>query len=84
MFGPDRHDVFWIVGSGLKLRHATKMRPGAAYSGQQVPTLCDDLIKVPQATPSGREPNSKSITERCPQCSEEAERCGFSTISWDF
>ena len=84
MFGQDRHDAFWIVGVGTPHRHATTMRPGAVYSGQQVPALCSAAVKIPQATPLGREPGSRAITERCPECEREVDRAGFSTISWDF
>ncbi|GAA4610850.1 hypothetical protein [Saccharopolyspora hordei] len=80
----ERQDVFWIVGMGLTQRHATTMRPGAVYAGQVVPALCGAQLKVPQPTPIGRDPRSKSITERCPDCAARIAEADYAETTWDF
>ncbi|MGP4016783.1 hypothetical protein [Saccharopolyspora sp. 5N708] len=84
VFRDEGQDVFWIVGSGCIVRHATTLRPGAVYAGQQIPSLCDVRLKVPQPTPSGREPSTKPITDKCPECARKATDSAFSEITWDF
>jgi hypothetical protein len=84
VFRDEQQDVFWIVGLGLTMRHATTLRPGAVYAGQWIPSLCDVQLKVPQSTPSGREPNSKPITDKCPECTQKATDANFAEITWDF
>lgn len=83
-FAEDRQDVFWIVGAGKTERHATTLRPGAVYAGQRVPVLCDVQVKIPQPTPLGREPQTKNISDKCPDCERiaAAENCVETT--WDF
>ncbi|GAA2815221.1 hypothetical protein GCM10010470_58300 [Saccharopolyspora taberi] len=46
--------------------------------------LCAARVKIPQATPLGREPASKAVTELCPECAREVEDSGFSAVFWDF
>ncbi|MGI8308941.1 hypothetical protein [Saccharopolyspora hattusasensis] len=84
VFDDERQDVFWIVGMGLVVRHATTLRPGAVYAGQSIPSLCGVSMKVPQPTPSGRMPSSKPITDKCPECSREATEANFVETTWDF
>ncbi|MEV0053914.1 hypothetical protein AB0H34_25870 [Saccharopolyspora shandongensis] len=84
VFRDERQGVFWIVGMGLPLRHATIFRPGAVYAGQSIPALCGASLKVPQPTPSGREPNSKPVTDKCQECSREAAEGDFAETTWDF
>lgn len=84
VFGGERQDVFWIVGMGLTQRHATTMRPGAVYAGQVVPALCATELKIPQSTPIGRDPRSKSITDKCPDCAERIAEADFAETVWDF
>ncbi|MBB5154503.1 hypothetical protein [Saccharopolyspora phatthalungensis] len=84
VFRDERQDAFWIVGSGLALRHATTHRPGAVYAGQWIASLCEVQLKVPQPTPSGREPNSKPVTDKCPECTQKATEANFAEITWDF
>ncbi|MDI2032361.1 hypothetical protein QFW96_27325 [Saccharopolyspora sp. TS4A08] len=83
-FAEDRQDAFWIVGTGQTLRHATTMRPGAVYSGQVVPALCEHEVKIPQPTPLGREPQTKNIAEKCLDCEQLIADGNFAEITWDF
>ncbi|WP_433870540.1 hypothetical protein [Saccharopolyspora sp. CA-218241] len=84
VFHDERQDVFWIVGVGADRRHATTMRPGAVYSGQWVPSLCDVWLKIPPATPGGREPKSRAITDRCEDCARKTAEGDFAHTIWDF
>ena len=84
VFDDERQDLFWIVGLGLDRRHATTVRPGAVYSGQLVPSMCDSWLKIPQTTPIGREPHSKAVTEKCEECRRRTEESHFSHVVWDF
>lgn len=83
-FAEDRPDVFWIVGAGQVERHATIMRPGAVYAGQCVPALCDVQVKIPQSTPLGREPQTKKVTRKCPECERAVIADNCSETMWDF
>ena len=76
-------DVFWIVGAGQAVRHATTLRPGAVYAGQRIPSLCEGQVKVPQPTPLGRDPVTKAITGKCADCERKAHG-RFAETSWDF
>ncbi|MFC7344677.1 hypothetical protein [Saccharopolyspora griseoalba] len=76
-------DLFWIVGAGQTVRHATTRRPGAVYAGQRIQALCDGQMKVPQPTPLGREPLTKSITGKCADCERKAQG-RFAETNWDF
>lgn len=78
------HDLFWIVGLNAERRHATTLRPGAVYAGQSVPSLCRAWLKIPQPTPSGREPGSKSVQALCEECLRHAQEGDYSETSWDF
>ncbi|MBA8822996.1 hypothetical protein FHX42_000325 [Saccharopolyspora lacisalsi] len=77
-------DVFWIVGVGTHVRHATTVLPGARPGGYWVPTVCEQWIRWPFDTVSDRTPESKRITERCPTCTETAEDRDWSGSDWDF
>ncbi len=77
-------DVFWMVGMGMKTRHATEIRPGAYPAGEWIPTLCGVWIRVPCGTPHEQEPPSKRITERCPNCEEQVRALDLSSTVWDF
>ena len=77
-------DAYWIVGVGLTLRHATEFRPGTFPAGEWIPTLCGRWFKVPFSTPYGREPQSKSISDKCPQCTELVQNNEYSSTNWDF
>lgn len=65
--------IYWIVGCGLGLRHATKVLPGALPHGEWVPSLCETWIRLPFSTPFGREPASKGIQARCSLCIQATE-----------
>lgn len=67
-----RNDVFWIVGPGTELRHATTVLPGARPAGDWIPVLCQRWIRVPFPTVAGRVPATASILEQCPLCLEIA------------
>ncbi|WP_223839520.1 hypothetical protein [Saccharopolyspora pogona] len=58
--------------------------PGAVYAGAWVPALCETWLKIPTATPYGREPASTSITERCPECAEKVSRDEHHEHVWDY
>lgn len=75
--------VYWIVGVGLPLRHATGTRPGALPGGDWIPAICETWMRVPFDTPPGWEPSSKSVTEHCPQCSRIVADNHYSAITWD-
>lgn len=77
-------DLFWIVGLGADRRHATTIRPGAVYAGQLVPSLCRAWLKIPQPTPSGRDPGSKSVRTLCEDCLQHAQDGEYAETSWDF
>ncbi|MBE9374759.1 hypothetical protein IQ251_09905 [Saccharopolyspora sp. HNM0983] len=77
-------DLFWIVGLGTDRRHATTIRPGAVYAGQWVPALCSAQLKIPQPTPSGREPGSTSVRTLCEDCLQQAQNGDYTEVSWDF
>ena len=76
-------DLFWIVGVGQAVRHATTLRPGAVYAGQSIRSLCEGQVKVPQATPLGREPQTKGVTGKCADC-ERKTQGQFAETNWDF
>ncbi len=80
----EQEDVFWIVGAGADRRHAMTMRPGAVYAGQTVTAMCGTAVKIPQPTPSGREPRSAHVTERCPDCTECTDDEVHRHVTWDF
>ncbi|GAA2335702.1 hypothetical protein GCM10009854_09500 [Saccharopolyspora halophila] len=80
----EQQDVFWIVGTGQTVRHATTSRPGAVYAGQSIPSLCDGQVKIPQPTPLGREPLTKMVTGRCADCQRKAHGRHFAETNWDF
>lgn len=80
----DPKRVFWVVGIGLHLRHATDIRPGAFPSGEWIPTLCETWFRLPFPTVSGVQPRSKSVEHKCPQCTEIADSQGYRSIIWDF
>jgi hypothetical protein len=84
VFRRERTDVFWIVGSGFKIRHAMTTLPGSVYTGAWVPALCETWILIPTATPWPREPLSKTITERCPECTTIANRKDHHEHTWDY
>lgn len=75
--------VYWIVGAGMPLRHATGTRPGALPGGDWIPALCERWIRVPFDTPIGWEPRSRRVTERCARCEEVVELHQYSGITWD-
>lgn len=86
---PDREQVWWIVGTGERVRHAITVRPGARPAGDPVPALCDSTIKLPHETwPATKVPSSRKITDRCPVCeqrvAEELERdIDLVITTWD-
>lgn len=51
VFRRERADVFWIVGSGFKIRHAMTTLPGSVCTGAWVPALCETWILIPTSTP---------------------------------
>ncbi|WP_344686229.1 hypothetical protein [Saccharopolyspora taberi] len=68
----DREQVWWIVPPGQRIRHAVTDRPGARPAGDVVPALCSAAVKIPYETyPPSREPRSRAITERCPECERQ-------------
>ncbi|WP_243789580.1 hypothetical protein [Saccharopolyspora gloriosae] len=71
---PDQEHVWWIVGAGQRVRHAITVRPGARPAGDPVTALCATTIKLPHETwPATKEPSSRRITERCPECEQHVE-----------
>jgi hypothetical protein len=76
-------DLFWIVGAGQAVRHATTLRPGAVYAGQSIRSRCDGQMKVPHPTPLGREPETKRVTGKCADCERKAQG-RFTETNWDF
>ncbi|GAA0506406.1 hypothetical protein GCM10011581_42210 [Saccharopolyspora subtropica] len=84
VFDDERQNVFWIVGSGMDRRHATTIRPGAVYAGQVISALCEQPLKIPQATPNGRMPRSKAVTDRCEECARLVADADFAETAWDF
>ncbi|WP_295144397.1 hypothetical protein [Saccharopolyspora sp.] len=71
---PDREHVWWIVGAGERVRHAITVRPGARPAGDPVVALCATTIKLPHETwPASKEPSSRRITERCPDCEQRVD-----------
>ncbi|WP_228047008.1 hypothetical protein [Saccharopolyspora montiporae] len=84
VFHRDRVDVFWIVGAGFRIRHAMSTLPGAICAGDWEAALCATWLKIPTATPYGREPASTAITERCTECTAEVTRGGFREHVWDY
>lgn len=83
VFHDHYEDVFWIVGTGARIRHATRTLPGAVFAGETVGTLCGDRIKVPTSTPAGRKPASAHVTELCGDCASVAERERYVQHRWD-
>lgn len=77
-------DLFWMVGMGKEIRHATEVRPGLVPAGDWIPTLCERWIRIPCSTPYGQQPRSKSIDERCPDCERIAAADESSSVNWDF
>lgn len=77
-------DAFWIVGMGMKIRHATEVRPGALPAGEWIPTLCDEWIRVPCSTPYEQDPHTKHVTTRCNDCAEQVNARDLSCTVWDF
>lgn len=84
VFRQERTDVFWIVGSGFKIRHAMTTLPGSVYTGAWVPAICETWLLIPTATPWPREPLSKAITERCPECADIVNREQHQEHTWDY
>ncbi len=84
VFRDDFRDVFWIVGTGTRIRHATRTLPGAVFAGESVTTLCDGSIKVPMSTPAGRTPPSTHVIDRCPPCAATAEAERLVQHVWDY
>jgi hypothetical protein len=85
---PDREQVWWIVPAGQRLRHAITDRPGARPAGDVVLALCSASVKLPYETwPASKEPASRRITERCPECEEEVadqqQRTDLVISTWD-
>ncbi|MBB5155124.1 hypothetical protein BJ970_002658 [Saccharopolyspora phatthalungensis] len=80
----ETQEVYWIVGIGWALRHATPVRPGAHPGGAWVPALCEVWMRVPFATLWPRRPPSAAVDERCPQCTEAVAERGFASRNWDF
>lgn len=77
-------DLYWILGMGMRTRHATDIRPGAHPAGEWIPTECGEWIRVPCATPYEQTPRSKEFLEQCPECRRAAEDKGSSAVMWDF
>ena len=68
----DREQVWWIVPSGQRMRHAITERPGARPAGDVVQALCSAEVKIPYETwPATKEPTTRSITDRCPECESQ-------------
>jgi hypothetical protein len=68
----DREHVWWIVPAGQRIRHAINERPGARPAGHAVRALCSDNVKLPSHTwPASKEPASRRITDRCPECESQ-------------
>ncbi|MDR7301074.1 hypothetical protein [Haloactinomyces albus] len=85
----DREHVWWIVPAGQQLRHAITNHPGSRPAGDLVTALCSAMVKLPYETwPASREPASRRITARCPNCQTEvADRQetveGLIVSTWD-
>lgn len=77
-------DLYWILGMGLKTRHATEVRPGTLPAGDWIPTLCELWIRLPCGTPYEQVPRSKGVTEQCSECQEIAVASESSAVVWDF
>ena len=77
-------DLYWILGMGMKTRHATRVRPGAYPAGEWVPTECTEWIRIPCGTPYGQTPYSRAYIEQCVDCLCVAEKNDSSAIFWDF
>ncbi len=77
-------DLYWILGMGMRTRHATAVRPGAHPAGEWIPAECGEWIRVPCSTPYGQTPRSQDCTEQCPDCRQVAEGNGSSAVQWDF
>ncbi|CAM00619.1 hypothetical protein A8924_1692 [Saccharopolyspora erythraea NRRL 2338] len=70
----DRAQVWWIVPPGQRMRHAITESPGARPAGDRVPALCAAEVKIPYETwPASREPRSRAITDRCPECEQRVD-----------
>lgn len=85
----DREHVWWIVPAGQRVRHAITERPGARPAGDVVHALCSSAVKLPAQTwPASKEPLSRRITERCPECelrvADQQQRTGDLVVTtWD-
>ena len=77
-------DLFWMVGMGKEIRHATDVRPGLVPAGDWIPTLCGVWIRVPCDTPYRHQPRSEAIRERCPDCEHSTADGHSSSVNWDF
>lgn len=75
--------VFWLVGAGLKVRHAVSVHPGALPHGEFVPAACERWIKLPFSTPYDRVPASKAIRVRCDACVAAIAPRGLVEVTWD-
>jgi hypothetical protein len=85
----DREQVWWIVPAGQRMRHAITDRPGSRPAGDIVQALCMADVKLPYETwPASREPVTRRITDRCPECEtkvlDQQERVRNLVVStWD-
>jgi hypothetical protein len=84
VFRREGTDVFWIVGSGFRVRHAMTALPGSVYTGAWVPALCETWLLIPSATPYGKVPPTAKHTDRCPECEQQVTRHAHREHNWDF